>query len=79
MLRRPGPSDQAHFLLSGPPMARKERRRVARGDSAPRGATLRREIQQLKQQSEEILLRMDELLRELEGIGQRAMRVAPKK
>lgn len=79
MLRRPGVPDPAHFLLSRRPMARKDRRKAPREESARRGATLRREIQQLKQESEGILLRMDELLRELEGVGERARRVAPKK
>lgn len=60
-------------------MARKERRRTPRAESARRGAALRREIEGLKQRSDEILLRMDELLRELETITRRASTVHPKK
>ena len=59
-------------------MARRERRRVPRGDTS-RGPALRREIQQLKQQSAEIILRMDELLRDLEIIEARAQVASPKK
>jgi hypothetical protein len=48
-------------------MVRKERRRIPRGGSS-RGAVLRREIAQLKRESQEILLHMDELLKELERL-----------
>ena len=60
-------------------MTKKERRRTPRTDPARRGAALRREIEDLKQRSEEILLRMDELLRELESISRRAETAQPKK
>jgi len=60
-------------------MSRRERRKSPRNEPPRRGATLRREIQQLKQQSDAILLRMDELLRELEGVARRAGAESPKK
>lgn len=59
-------------------MARKERRKSPRRLEGP-GASLRREIQQLKQQSSEIILRMDELLRQLELVEKRAAVRRPKK
>jgi hypothetical protein len=51
---------------------------MPRTDSG-RGPALRREIQQLKQQSTDIILRMDELLRELEVIEAKAGIAHPKK
>jgi hypothetical protein len=73
MILCPGgsPGIKAPILLAAALMPRKERRRMPRTD-AGRGPALRREIQQLKQQSSEIILRMDELLRELEVIEARA-------
>ena len=62
---------KAPILLTAAPMPRKERRGTPRTDGR-RGPALRREIQQLKQQSADIILRMDELLRELEMIEARA-------
>jgi hypothetical protein len=59
-------------------MSRKERRRTPRGETN-RGPALRRDIQKLKQQSAEIILRMDELLRELETVEARASIARPKK
>jgi hypothetical protein len=55
---------------------RKERRHSPRPEIGRTGAALRREIHQLKQQSTEILLRMDELLRELEAVEVRASSAA---
>jgi hypothetical protein len=49
---------------------------MPRRETGRTGATLRREIHQLKQQSTEILLRMDELLRELEAVEVRASSAA---
>jgi hypothetical protein len=60
-------------------MARRERRKTPRRDSLSRGPALRREVQQLKQQSADIILRMDELLRELEILEARAQVASPKK
>jgi len=53
-------------------VTRKDRRRAPRRETGRTGAALRREIDQLKQQSTEILLRMDELVRELEAVEVKA-------
>ena len=80
MILRPARSRriQAPILLAPAFVPRKERRRAPR-TNAGRGPALRREIQQLKQQSTDIILRMDELLRELEMIEARAGIARPKK
>ena len=60
-------------------MAVKERRRIHRGGTS-RGAALRREIALLKRESQEILIHMDELLKELERLeAMSPVRSRPKK
>jgi hypothetical protein len=67
-------SHSAPFLLAIIRMATPERRAIPRSGPGRRGPALRREVEALKQRSSEILLRLDELVRELEHVRREVRR-----